>query len=94
MELGQLWDNFIVIERLKYRTYAQIPANIYFWRTYDQSEIDLVEERDGQLFGYECKWSDKKPIMAPRKWIEVYPKAKFQVIHPQNYQEFVIGDKT
>jgi predicted AAA+ superfamily ATPase len=91
MDLGQLWENFIVIERLKYRTYASMPANMYFWRTYDQSEIDLVEERDGQLFGYECKWSLKKSVVAPRKWVEVYPRAKFQVINPQNYQDFISG---
>ena len=89
-DLGQLWENFLVVERLKYRTYATILANIYFWRTYDQQEIDLVEEREGQLFGYECKWSFKKPIPAPRSWLETYSGAKFSVIHPKNYQDFVL----
>ena len=89
-DLGQLWENFLVVERLKYRTYATILANIYFWRTYDQQEIDLVEEREGQLFGYECKWSLKKPIPAPRSWLETYSGAQFSVIHPKNYQDFVL----
>ena len=89
-DLGQLWENFLVVERLKYRTYATILANIYFWRTYDQQEIDLVEEREGQLFGYECKWSFKKPIPAPRSWLETYSGAQFSVIHPKNYQDFVL----
>jgi hypothetical protein len=90
-DLGQLWENFMVIERLKFRTYAGIPANMYFWRTYDQQEIDLVEERDGRLFGYECKWSFKKALAPPRSWVETYSEAEFQVVHPQNYQDFVLA---
>jgi predicted AAA+ superfamily ATPase len=89
-DLGQLWENFFVIERLKYRAYAAIPANMYFWRTYDQQEIDLVEERDGRLFGYECKWSLKKQVVAPRSWIKAYPEAEFSVVHPKNYQDFIL----
>jgi len=92
-DLGQLWENFIVMERLKYRTYAGIPANMYFWRTYDQQEIDLVEEREGRLFGYECKWSPRKLISAPRIWVEAYPEAEFSVIHPRNYQDFVLASE-
>ena len=90
-DLGQLWENFLVIERVKYRTYTVIPANMYFWRTYDQQEIDLVEEREGRLFGYEFKWSLKKAISAPRSWAEAYPEAAFGVIHPKNYQDFVLA---
>lgn len=89
-DLGQLWENFFVIERLKYRTYTAIPANMYFWRTYDQQEIDLVEERDGRLFGYECKWAAKKAILAPRKWSETYPEAEFALVHPKNYLGFLL----
>jgi predicted AAA+ superfamily ATPase len=91
-DLGQLWENFLIVERLKYRTYAGIPANMYFWRTYDQQEIDLVEEREGRLFGYECKWSPKKPVAAPRSWLETYREAEFSVIHPKNYLDFVLSD--
>ena len=89
-DIGQLWENFVVIERLKYRTYAAIPANMYFWLTYDQQEIDLVEERDGRLFGYECKWSLKKPVTAPRSWVVAYPEAEFSVVHPKNYQNLIL----
>lgn len=90
-DLGQLWENFMIVERLKYRSYAAIPANMYFWRTYDQQEIDLVEERDGRLFGYECKWSLKKTISAPRSWVQTYQEAEFKVIHPENYHDFVLA---
>ena len=55
--MGQLWENLVLVERFKHRCYYPLDANLYFWRTYDQREIDLVEEREGRLFGYECKWS-------------------------------------
>ena len=51
-----LWENYIVVEMLKKQEYLQIPANNYFWRTYDQKEIDMIQEREGKLFGYEIKW--------------------------------------
>jgi predicted AAA+ superfamily ATPase len=91
-DVGQLWENFFVIERLKYRTYYSVPANAYFWRTYDQQEIDLVEERGGRLFGYECKWSTKKSVMAPSSWVQAYPDADFVTITPENYLDFVLPD--
>lgn len=89
-DLGQLWENFFVIERLKHRAYAAIHANMYFWRTYGQQEIDLVEEREGRLFGYECKWSEKKHAAVPRNWVEAYPEAEFNVIHTQNYLDYLL----
>lgn len=89
-DVGQLWENFIFIERMKRRVYAGIYANIYFWRTYDGQEIDLVEEREGKLFGYECKWSPRKAVSAPKGWASAYPDAAFEVITPENYLEFLI----
>lgn len=88
-DVGQLWENFIFIERMKRRVYAGIYANIYFWRTYDGQEIDLVEEREGKLFGYECKWSPRKAVSAPKGWVSAYPDAAFEVITPENYLEFL-----
>ena len=92
-DIGVLWENFMFIERLKYRAYLPLYANKYFWRTYDKQEIDLVEEYGGNLYGYEFKWSDGKAAHrnAPRRWTEAYPNAKFKVIHSDNYQEFVMG---
>ncbi|MFN8487255.1 MAG: ATP-binding protein [Caldilineaceae bacterium] len=89
-DIGQLWENFLLIERLKYRTYFQLPANPYFWRTYAQQEIDLVEEREGKLFGYEFKWSTKKSVSPPASWLTTYPNAEFTVITPDNYLDFVL----
>ncbi len=87
-DVGALWENFLFIERLKKRSYAPIYANDYFWRTWDQKEIDLIEERDGKLFGYEFKWGDKK-IKAPKEWLEAYPESSFEIISRENYLEFI-----
>jgi uncharacterized protein len=87
---GALWENFIMIERLKYRTYFSLYANIYFWRTYKQQEIDLVEEHGGKLYGYEMKWSQAKTLRPPARWMETYKNAGFEVVHPDNYLDFVL----
>jgi hypothetical protein len=89
-DVGQLWENFMTMERIKYLTYASEVANLYFWRTYSQQEIDLVEERGKQLDGYEFKWSPRKAVKAPQEWIKSYPGASFTVITPDNYQEIVL----
>jgi predicted AAA+ superfamily ATPase len=88
-DIGALWENFIVAERLKKRSYTGIYGNIYFWRTYDGKEIDYVEERDGGLFGFECKWSMKKKDKPPKKWLESYPGATFELVTPDSYLDFV-----
>lgn len=88
-DIGALWENFIVAERLKKRSYTGIYGNIYFWRTYDGKEIDYVEERDGGLFGFECKWTMQKKDRPPKKWLESYPDATFELVTPENYIDFV-----
>jgi hypothetical protein len=87
---GALWENFMIVERLKYRTYQSIHANIYFWRTYQRQEIDLIEEHGGKLYGYEFKWSETKIVRPPSQWTETYKNAEFKVIRPDNYLEFVL----
>ncbi|MFH1867503.1 MAG: ATP-binding protein [Candidatus Omnitrophota bacterium] len=87
-DTGMLWENYIAIERIKKQEYLRLPANNYFWRTYDKKEIDLVEEREGRLHGYEIKWSGKK-VKAPKGWLETYKNATYQVITKDNYLEFI-----
>ena len=87
-DVGALWENYIVMERLKKQAYQPIYSNNYFWRTYDQKEIDWVEERDGKLFGYEIKWGDKKK-KEPKLWKETYDNAEFKIINQENYFDFV-----
>lgn len=88
-DTGHLWENYLVIERIKKQEYQQIFSNNYFWRTYEKKEIDWVEEREGKLFGYEIKWSDKKKVKPPKDWIETYKNAEFEVINQENYLEFI-----
>jgi len=87
-DIGMLWENYIVGERIKRQAYVEIFSNNYFWRTYDQKEIDFVEERDGKLFGYEMKWDPKKK-KEPDEWKRAYPESEFQVIHRENYLDFI-----
>lgn len=89
-DVGSLWENYIVIERLKKQAYSLIPSNNYFWRTYDQKEIDWVEEREGKLFGYEIKWTDKNTSKPPKGWIKTYKNASFELINKNKYLDFII----
>lgn len=85
---GMLWENFLFMERIKTRHYKRIFANDYFWRTYDQQEIDLIEERDGNLFAYEFKFSSRK-VKVPKAWEKAYPNTEFRVITKDNFIEFL-----
>jgi predicted AAA+ superfamily ATPase len=89
-DAGALWENFIVMERVKFLTYSFDVANLYFWRTYSQQEIDWVEERGTELDSFEFKWSFTKEQRCPPEWARAYPKASYTVITPKNYQEFVL----
>lgn len=89
-DIGALWENFIVMERVKFLEYSSDARNQYFWRTYAQQEIDLVEEQGDQLDGYEFKWSSTRKLTAPREWVRTYPQATFTVITPKNYLDYVL----
>jgi predicted AAA+ superfamily ATPase len=86
---GMLWENLMFIERLKKQHYKQIYSNNYFWRTYDKKEIDLIEEREGKLYGYEFKWGKGKSS-PPKLWQETYPESKFQLINRDNFIDFLV----
>lgn len=86
-DVGMLWENYIWLERIKKLEYTHQFANLYFWRTYDQKEIDYVEERDGHLLGCEMKWGKK--INAPQLWLNTYPKASFICVNQDNYLSFI-----
>ena len=88
-DVGALFENFLFIERLKKRTYQKAYGASYFWRTYGQQEIDLIEEKDGKLFAYEFKWSDKHTVRVPKEWADTYPEAEFKVITSDNYLDFI-----
>ncbi len=88
-DIGQLWENYMISERLKYQEYNRISSNNYFWRTYEQQEIDWVEERDGTLFGYEFKWKETKGKV-PTQWKNAYPDASYEIINISNFENWLI----
>jgi len=87
-DMGMLWENYIATERLKYNTYNHLFVNSYFWRTYDQQEIDLVEEQNTALNAYEFKWKQDKAKI-PVAFAKAYPGVSFSVIHSNNYLHFI-----
>ncbi len=87
-DAGQLWENFMLIERIKSHTYQKIHSQYYFWRTYDKKEIDLIEERNGKLFAYEFKYKASKNKI-PKDWINTYQNSEYHVVTPQNYIPFL-----
>jgi len=87
-DCGALWENYVVMERLKKQEYTRLWSNNYFWRTYDQKEIDWVEEREGKLFGYEFK-SNHTNALAPKLWTETYPDASFECVNKESYLPFI-----
>ncbi|MFD2035810.1 ATP-binding protein [Belliella marina] len=90
MDVGELWENYLAAERLKYQSYHQLNCNNYFWRTYDQQELDWVEEEGDLLRGAEFKYKLGKNIKPPAAWVKAYPNADFQVIHQDNYLDWIV----
>ncbi len=90
-DAGALFENFFVMERIKYHHNAtnRIPP-IYFWRTYQQQEIDFLEERDGALNAFECTLSDKKQRNVPKLFLKTYPESRFTVANKINFIQYVI----
>lgn len=89
-DMGCLWENFIISERIKRNTYQNVWANKYFWRTKYQQEIDYIEESDGKLYAYEFKYNTNKKVNMPKSFSETYPDATFQIITPDNIEDFVL----
>jgi len=88
-DVGALWENFMISERIKACTNSGMEVNRYFWRTHQQQEIDLIEEMEGKLFGYEFKWK-KGRWRAPRMFLESYKGSSVEVIHPDQYESFLM----
>ncbi len=88
-DIGQLWENYIISERIKYQQYTGMLVNNYFWRTYDQQEIDWIEDRGGNLHAYEFKWNPKRKTRIPKGWQNNYPDAEFEFINTDNYANWL-----
>jgi predicted AAA+ superfamily ATPase len=87
-DIGKLWENYCISERLKKNHYRQQMVNHYFWRTYDQKEIDLIEEAGGNLTGFEFKWTESKPKI-PQHFLNSYEHSEYKVINRENYLDFI-----
>jgi predicted AAA+ superfamily ATPase len=89
-DVGALWENFIISERMKYLAYHRIFTNVYFWRTTTGKELDWLEERGGKLYAFEAKWNPERRARLPLGFDEAYPETEFQVVHRENYLDFLI----
>ncbi len=88
-DMGALWENFLVSERLKTLSYHQIWANQWFWRNKEQQEIDYIEDCDGKLSAFEFKWNAKAKAKLPNTFKVGYPDASFEVIDRENFDLFL-----
>lgn len=86
-DIGGLWENFCVIERLKFIQYKQRRVRSYYWRNYDQQKIDIIEEESDTIRAFECKYSDKKSVKVPTGYITKYQNSSFSVISPQTFNK-------
>lgn len=82
-DAGQLWENFCILERKKFNHYSTLHKNLYFWRTYDQQEIDLIEEYGGRLYGFEFKYNADKAKF-PKIFSDTYQGSTFKLINQKN----------
>ena len=88
-DVGALWENLMVSERIKRNMYSGSFAQLYFWRTHDQKEIDLIEEEDGMIRAFEFKWNPRAKSRVPEQFIKSYSPTDYTVITPHNFWDFV-----
>ena len=89
-DMGALWENFVISERVKYNHYNHRYCNCYFWRTKEQQEIDYIEESDGTMTAFEMKWNPKKSqVRFPKAFLEAYSIKETVVITPENYLDWL-----
>ena len=91
-DIGALWENFVIAERMKSNEYYHRWVNRYFWRTKQQQEIDYLEEGGGNLHAYEMKWNPRAKASITKTFTEAYPDSEFQIITPDNISDFLLPD--
>lgn len=90
-DVGDLWENFVIAERMKRNIGNMSMAQSWFWRTRLQKEVDYVEEVNGKISAFEFKWNQKKAdVRCPSAFTAAYPDAEFKVITPGNVEEFLL----
>lgn len=88
-DIGQLWENYLISERMKRNNFRQHYCNTYFWRNHNQQEIDYLEEYGGKIYAYEFKWNIKRKVSVPGSFVEAYPGNEWSVINVDNYLDFL-----
>ena len=88
-DIGTLWENYIISERIKRNSYLKENVQHYFWRNYNQQEIDLIEIKEGKTSAYEFKYSPGKKVKIPAAFATTYPKATFERISRDNYLDWI-----
>ena len=89
-DVGALWENFLIAERMKRNAYSGQWVNCYFWRTKQQHEVDYLEEGNGHLSAFEMKWNPAAKAKVPKSFVEAYPESDFRVVTPDNVGEFLL----
>jgi predicted AAA+ superfamily ATPase len=89
-DIGQLWENFVISERIKFLHYSGSWANTWFWRTKEQKEIDLIEELDNKITAYEFKWNKKTKVKIPKLFLTTYKEAEIKIVHNENLEEILL----
>lgn len=89
-DVGALWENFCIVERMKRNHNKNIFPAMYFWRTHRQQEVDYIEEDGGMMAAYECKWNEKKSSKCPKAFSQAYPGTAYETINRKNFESFII----
>jgi len=87
-DIGGIWENFCILERAKYLDYSRGSTNKYFWRNYNNQEIDYIEEYSGKLNGYEFKWGLNKKSKMPENFLTNYPGSSLMKVDPDSFWQF------
>lgn len=87
-DAGQLWENFLISERMKYNLNNRVHVNAYFWRSHQQQEIDYLEDNGGLLSGFEMKWGTKRHRI-PKVFLSTYKDSTIEKIDRKNFMHFV-----
>ena len=91
-DVGELWENFAISERLKLNIYRNSVAQSWFWSTQQQKEIDYIEEEDADIKAFEFKWNERKAnVKCPESFSTAYPNVKYVVITPKNIEELLLS---
>ena len=89
-DMGSLWENYLLAERIKKNAYQEKNVQYYFWRNYNQQEVDLIELTNGEINGFEFKFTTDKKTKVPPAFSAFYKDASYTVISKSNYLDWIL----